>query len=144
MHDRAILLKENPDIKLAPALLFAGCRSPESDRIYAAELDEWQKLGAVDLRYAFSKEPDHPLAAGCKHVGDRVLRDIEDAKKLWLEGARAYVCGSRGVQEDIKGNVEIFWRSAGDKYGWSQDLVDQKRTAFTAALAQRGVSDIFD
>lgn len=144
VQHRALMLKQNPELKLAPALLFVGCRSASKDRIYAEDFEEWQRLGAVDLRYAFSTEPDHELAAGCKHIGDRVLKDIEDARKLWLGGARAYVCGSRGVQNDVKQNVEKFWLSAGEKYGWSQEVVEEKKDAFLKALAARGVSDIFD
>lgn len=144
VQHRALMLKQNPKLKLAPALLFVGCRSASKDRIYTAELEEWQQLGAVDVRYAFSTEPEHELAAGCKHIGDRVLKDIEDARKLWLDGARAYVCGSRGVQNDVKQNVEKFWLSAGEKYGWTQELVDKKKDAFLKALSNRGVSDIFD
>ncbi|TDZ38726.1 Bifunctional cytochrome P450/NADPH--P450 reductase [Colletotrichum spinosum] len=88
---------------LAPALLFFGCRSPDHDDLYRDELDEWEARGAVSVRRAFSREPDG--SEGCKHVQDRMWKDRGELVELWKQGAKAYVCGSRGVAESAKETI---------------------------------------
>ena len=53
-------------VKLAPALLFVGCRSQVGDRLCAEEFDGWKKGGAVDVRYAVSRETEK--SDGCNFV----------------------------------------------------------------------------
>ena len=67
--------------------------------LYRAELEEWARVGAVDVRYAFSREP--AASEGCRYVQDRVLRDREDVFELWDRGAKIYVCGSREVANGV-------------------------------------------
>ncbi|KAK3698232.1 hypothetical protein LTR37_017057 [Vermiconidia calcicola] len=62
--------------KLAPALMFMGCRSSVRDRLYAEQIVEWVKAGAVDVRHAFSQEPEE--SRGCKRIQDRLLEEKED------------------------------------------------------------------
>ncbi|MCJ1358938.1 MAG: hypothetical protein MMC33_008938 [Icmadophila ericetorum] len=50
-------------LKLAPTLLFVGCRSSTGDKLYTDEHDMWEKEGAVELRYAFSREKK--ISGGC-------------------------------------------------------------------------------
>lgn len=102
IQERAALLSKGS--KLAPALLFMGCRGPQMDDLYREEFDKWQELGAVDVRRAFSraKPEEAEEAHGCRHVQDRLLHDKEEAKAMWEEGARVYVCGSRHVGEGVK------------------------------------------
>ena len=53
--------------EVAKSLLFFGCRKPDEDFLYEdTELGEWQALGIVDVRPAFSKATDQ--AQGCKYV----------------------------------------------------------------------------
>ena len=53
--------------EVAKSLLFFGCRKPNEDFLYEdTELGEWQALGIVDVRPAFSKATDQ--AQGCKYV----------------------------------------------------------------------------
>lgn len=53
--------------EVSKAILFFGCRSPEEDFLYSdSDLDEWTKLGVVDVRPAFSRASD--LSDGCKYV----------------------------------------------------------------------------
>ncbi|CAK7213051.1 hypothetical protein SBRCBS47491_001671 [Sporothrix bragantina] len=87
--------------KLAPAHLFFGCRGPLDD-LYREELDKWQKMGAVEVHRAFSREDPDNEAQGCKHVQDRIYHDRESMTDLWQAGARVYVCGSRQVGEGVK------------------------------------------
>lgn len=144
VQQRAMMLEENKDLKLAPALLFVGCRSATADRLYADELDKWQKLGAVDVRYAFSKDPDHKLAQGCKYVGDRMMWDIDDVRELWHRGARTYFCGSRKVQQNIRERLNEFLHDIRKAAGMSEAEIEKAEKETNREFAQRAVSDIFD
>lgn len=142
VQQRAFMLEQNPNLELGPALLFIGCRG-QGDRLYAEELDAWQKLGAVDVRYAFSQE-DHELAGGCHYVADRMLRDKDDVKSLWRNGAKVYICGSRRLRDNVReATLKVSAQVAGEE-SWDADTRVEKELKFRAALAQRAVSDIFD
>ena len=91
LEERALQI--NSGRKLAPALLFLGCRSETKDRLYAELLDRWVKESVVDVRYAFSKEQD--ASHECAYVPERMILDAEEIVTLWRSGARAYVCGTR-------------------------------------------------
>lgn len=108
VQERATQLESNPHQKLAPALLFFGCRSPLADSLYHDEFEKWAKIGAVNIRYAYSREPDHPDAAGSKYVQDRMLNDKEDVRKYWKMGAKVYVCGSPSMVEGIKKATKVL------------------------------------
>lgn len=102
IQERAAMLSANPHARLAPALLFIGCRSPTSDALYYSELAQWAELGAVDLRYAYSREPQHTDALGCKYVQDRMWKDRDEVGEMWKAGAKVYLCGGPGMVEGIK------------------------------------------
>ena len=70
--------------------------------MYSAELAQWARDGAVDLHYAFSREPNHAGAAGCKYVQDRIEAEWEAVSELWKSEGRVYLCGSPGMVEGIK------------------------------------------
>lgn len=144
VQQRAMMLEENRDLKLVPALLFIGCRSSTADRLYADELEQWQKLGAVDVRYAFSQEADHPLAAGCKYVSDRMMWDIDDVRDLWKREARVYFCGSRRVQQNIRERLDEFLHDIRSAAGMSEEKIKKAEKETTEQFAQRAVSDISD
>jgi cytochrome P450/NADPH-cytochrome P450 reductase len=98
-------------VKLAPALLFAGCRSSTGDRLYAEEFDAWQSDGIVEVRYAFSKEKD--LSDGCKYVQERITKDGARVKAFWDQGAKVYICGANMLVKEV-GNAlqDIFFPQA--------------------------------
>jgi cytochrome P450/NADPH-cytochrome P450 reductase len=140
VQERAVRIREGGRA-LAPALLFVGCRGPPTgDVLYRGEFEEWARIGAVDVRYAFSRDPD--ASEGCKYVQDRVLRDREDVFALWDRGAKIYVCGSREVANEVgvaaREMVVERMRQRGGKEGaadveaWFED----KRN-------ERFISDIF-
>ncbi|KAF2471722.1 fatty acid hydroxylase [Lindgomyces ingoldianus] len=108
VQERATQIASNPHIALAPAILFIGCRAKSADSIYAEDFAQWAKAGAVDIRYAFSREPSHPEAAGCKYVQDRMLRDKKDVFELWDNGAKVFLCGSPGMVEGIKRTARVL------------------------------------
>ncbi|KAF2667506.1 cytochrome P450 [Microthyrium microscopicum] len=84
---------------LAPAVLWFGCRAPGADDLYAEELARWEKMGAIEVRRAYSREPEK--SDGCKYVQDRLWADRERVAQMWKEGGRVFVCGSREVGEAV-------------------------------------------
>ena len=120
--------------KLAPALLFFGCRSPQHDDIYKDELDAWEKVGAVEVVRSYSREPEK--SEGCKHVDEAIWKHRERCSELWEQGAKVYVCGSRGVGQAAQEAVLKIGMENGDGErvkGW-----------FDGLRNTRYVTDIFD
>ncbi|KAF1993752.1 cytochrome P450 [Amniculicola lignicola CBS 123094] len=138
VQERAVLLASNPHQALAPALLFVGCRSPSADSLYHEEFAQWARAGAVDIRYAYSREPDHPSAAGCKYVQDRMLRDQEDVVRMWEQGAKVYLCGSPGM---VEGARKISREIAEEKR--SDAIPEQIETFFKRMRNERIAVDVF-
>lgn len=125
---------------LAPALLFIGCRDPEKDALYADELAGWARRGVVDVRYAFSRAPEK--SEGCKYVQDRLLKDGEDARKLWQNGGHMFVCGSRAIGDAIK---EVFIKATikgrgarGESMTW-----EEAEAFFNSIRNERFATDVF-
>jgi cytochrome P450/NADPH-cytochrome P450 reductase len=87
------------DAQPAKAVLYVGCRTKGQDDIHAAELAEWAKLGAVDVRWAYSRPTDGSKG---RHVQDLMLEDRVELVELFEAGARIYVCGSTGVGGAVK------------------------------------------
>ncbi|KAG6364457.1 hypothetical protein INS49_006058 [Diaporthe citri] len=115
VQDRAERLRQNPDLasKVAPALLYIGCRAPEH-ALYAAELQGWQDSGAVDIRHAYSRQgarPDDHLG----YVRDRVWADRDELVQIWEDGAKVYVCGSRAVSHGVRDVVQRIYREQAEE-----------------------------
>lgn len=140
VQERAVLLREGGRA-LAPALLFVGCRDPAADRLYGAELDAWRALGAVDVRYAFSRAP--AASAGCAYVQDRLLHDRADVAAMWDAGARFYICGGRAVARGVGAVASRLIAERARERG--DDASDEAVAAFKQRMRnERFVSDIFD
>ena len=76
-----------------PALLFFGCRHPDKDYLYRAELEAWQAAGVVEVVPCFSRPGDGTTAG--RRVPDALWADRARAWGLFRDaGARVYVCGS--------------------------------------------------
>ncbi|KAK7422228.1 hypothetical protein QQX98_001751 [Neonectria punicea] len=140
IQERAAMLAAGRD--LAPALLFFGCRDPDVDDLYAPELARWEKLGAVEVRRAYSRATDR--AQGCKYVQDRMYHDRIDIFPLWDRGAKVYICGSREVG---KGVEDVCIRLAQE---WTKDIMGKEATAeeakdwFEKNRNERFATDVFD
>lgn len=135
VEQRAIQLAANPERKFAPALLIVGCRSQSRDRLFAEEIDEWAKLGAVEVLYAFSREKEQ--SAGCSYVGERMLKEKEKVSSMWDGGARAYVCGSRVFAKGIRDAMAEILRGSGER-------VEEQVEDWFEAMQERIASDVFD
>jgi cytochrome P450/NADPH-cytochrome P450 reductase len=139
VQQRAIQLEANPKRKLSRAMLFIGCRSSTRDRLYAEELDEWAKIGAVEVKYAFSKEKEE--SGGCAYVSDRMLSCTDDIIEMWRTGARIYVCGSRGFAESLHPATRRIFEEAKSSGGPSATANVEM---FERNMQERVVRDIFD
>ena len=126
--------------QLAPTLLFVGCRYHDRDRLYAEEFDEWERLGAVDVRYAFSCEPER--SQGCKYVQERLWSDRRDVVALFDRGAKAYVCGSSVVGEAVKTVSKKIYMDAAQDRGRPK-TEEETETWFREIRNERYASDVF-
>ena len=65
LQERALQKKGGREV--GEALLFFGCRNPKEDFLYSdSDLKEWEELGVVKVRPAFSRATAESL--GCKYV----------------------------------------------------------------------------
>ena len=143
IQQRAHQLQASPDKDLAPAVLFVGCRSSEKDRLYAKELDAWIKLGAVDVRYAFSREPEHADAKGCKYVQERMLRDRDDIYAMWQRDAKVYVCGSLSLAKAVgEAARELVATRRKEVHGETM-TAEEMQSWFASRKGERFVTDVF-
>ncbi|KAF2016963.1 cytochrome P450 [Aaosphaeria arxii CBS 175.79] len=139
VQERAAMIESGR--KLAPAIFFYGCRSPETDDLYREEFDEWQRIGAVDVRRAYSRAAEK--SEGAKYVQDRMLHDREDVAKLWRDGAKVYVCGSRAIADAAKETIikiKVGMETADGKDDDSKGVQEW----FDSLRNVRYVTDVFD
>ncbi|KAI1845852.1 hypothetical protein JX266_007939 [Neoarthrinium moseri] len=138
VQERACVIEHNhAEKKLAPALLYFGCRDADKDFLYRKELEEWEKLGAVSLRPVFSRHGPQ----GChKYVYERMWDEREEARRLFLEGGKIYVCGSALKLAKSAADVSMrIWleKHPGKTEKDARDWLDGIREV-------RYVSDVFD
>ncbi|KLO10170.1 fatty acid hydroxylase [Schizopora paradoxa] len=102
VEERAALKAEGTDV--GPMVLFFGCRAPDVDNLYAnAELKVWTDAGVVDVRRAYSRQPN--ASFGCTYVQERVWSDRELVSEFYKKDAKFFACGSRRI---INGIEEVF------------------------------------
>lgn len=127
--------------KLAPALLFVGCRKPGQDDLHADELSAWASKGAVDLRYAYSRDPER--SNGAKYVQDRFWADREDVLDFFRSGAKVFMCGSGKVADGVKDASVKMYMHANEKEG-KPKTEEEAEKWFNAMRNERFMSDVFD
>jgi cytochrome P450/NADPH-cytochrome P450 reductase len=108
---------------LGPAMLFFGCRHPEQDYLYAAELKAFATDGITELHTAFSR------GEGPKtYVQNLVAAEQDTIWKLIQDGAIIYVCGDGAKMEpDVKAALVAIYR---------------ERSGADAHLAQRWIEEM--
>jgi cytochrome P450/NADPH-cytochrome P450 reductase len=131
---------------LAPALLFFGCRKPESDDLYADELKRWEAMGAIRVLHAYSRDPEK--SAGCKYVQHRLWEEREEVVKLWDQGAKVFVCGSKDVGEAVKETcLKICMETVKEKEikekGSSEMTKERAEKWFEGIKNERFATDVF-
>lgn len=52
--------------QVGKAMLFYGCRSPDTDLLYDEEMREWERQGVVEVFHAFSRASEE--SEGCRYV----------------------------------------------------------------------------
>ena len=83
---------------LGPAMLFFGCRHPDQDFLYRAELEGFAADGICDLQVAFSRH-----GADKSYVQDVLRKERSQVWKLVEAGAKIFVCGDGSRMEpDVK------------------------------------------
>jgi cytochrome P450/NADPH-cytochrome P450 reductase len=108
---------------LGPAMLFFGCRHPEQDYLYAAELKAFAAAGITELYTAFSRG-DGPKT----YVQNLVTAQQDRVWSLIEQGAIVYVCGDGGKMEpDVKAALVAIYR---------------QRHGADAEAAQRWIDDL--
>ncbi|GEL18710.1 bifunctional cytochrome P450/NADPH--P450 reductase [Pseudonocardia asaccharolytica] len=88
LQERAALREQG--VPIAASLLFFGCRSPESDLLYAEELRDYGRRGVVRVENAFSRAPGAPR----RYVQDAMLDCADEVWGLLQQGAVVLVCGN--------------------------------------------------
>lgn len=145
IEQRATQLEANPNAKLAPAHLFLGCRHSQRDRLYGEQMDKWASMGAVKLYYTFSQEPEK--SEGCKHVPDRMLKEVDTISAAWMAGARAYTCGNRSFAESVgKAAKEIVEKRLETRKteGMSGEQAEARKAEIFGSFNERAADDVFD
>jgi cytochrome P450/NADPH-cytochrome P450 reductase len=94
-----------------PAKLFYGCRHPEHDWLYRAEMEQWAADGVTELHLAFSAVPDHPH----RFVQEALAEQGDAVWELLEQGGHIYLCGdgarmAPAVRDEL---CTIFRRNTG-------------------------------
>lgn len=120
-------------------LIFFGCRSHELDDLYRGELDALAESANVEMFRAYSRQPTHADAGGCRHVQDRLLREWIKVKELWDLGAIIYVCGPRALSDAIR---EVFVKMRMEEVGFGDRAIAM--SWFERVVNPRFNIDVFD
>ncbi|KAJ4303024.1 hypothetical protein N0V90_001915 [Kalmusia sp. IMI 367209] len=127
--------------KVAPGLLYFGCREPGKDDLYREDLDKWESSGIVSVRRTYSRKTDD--SDGCKYVQHRLWKERDEVIESWDQGAQLYICGNRAVGEAVKGTfVDIFFDAA-QKQSWGMTR-EEVKTWFEGLKNTRYAIDVFD
>ncbi|TFY58023.1 hypothetical protein EVJ58_g6664 [Rhodofomes roseus] len=135
LQERAMQRKAGREV--AKSLLFFGCRRPGEDFLYGeTDLKEWQELGIVDVRPAFSRATEE--SKGCRYVHDRAWLDREEVREAYNAQAKFYTCGSRKIAQGIK---EVLTKVIKEAQNLDDTAADEM---FQRAIRGRYATDIFE
>ena len=127
--------------KLAPALLFFGCQKAGHGDLHADELSAWASKGAVDVRYAYSRDPES--SNGAKYVQDRYWADREDVLHYFHSGAKVFICGSGKVADGVKdASVKMYMQAKEEVC--EPKTKEEAEKWFNGLRNERFMSDVFD
>lgn len=127
LRERAVLRTRGEEV--GASLLFFGCRHPQQDFIYEAELRAWETQGLAQLHVAFSREQEDRKV----YVQD-VMREQRD--EIWQfiqQGATIYVCGDASkMAPDVRRTLASIYQeqmgtSEQEAEQWLKELSSQGR-----------------
>ncbi|KAK0732342.1 cytochrome P450 [Apiosordaria backusii] len=142
LQHRFELLKQGLQTNIPPAMLFVGCRSP-ADKLYEDTLREWASAAKVKIFYAFSQDTDNDESAGCRYTQDRLWLERAQVMDLWEQGAKMYVCGSRLVNEGVKGALRRMYIEDVEKKNGDRPTDEQVEEWWVSTRRDRYAVDVF-
>ncbi|KAF7524958.1 hypothetical protein G7054_g11240 [Neopestalotiopsis clavispora] len=97
--------------RIAPALLYFGCRRPGEDDIHAEDLQKWESAGALETRHVYSRAENETGAdmPQVKYVQDQLLVDRKEIELLLDQGAKIYICGTANMARAARANLESIF-----------------------------------
>lgn len=109
-------------------VLFFGCRHPNEDYIYRAELEEMERAfdGKLRIVTAFSRMQDEPRF----YVQDRITQFGGEIARLLDDDATLYICGRAAMARDVEKAVEGIMKV---EKGWAAEELD----GWTKAVKRR-------
>jgi cytochrome P450/NADPH-cytochrome P450 reductase len=117
------------------SLLFFGCRTPDSDELYADELRGLEEQGLVHVVPAYSRCPGTPR----QYVQDALLEHADEVWELLQQGAAVFVCGNAStIAPGVRAALRQVFR---DRTGASEADADAWLTGLRAA--DRFLEDIW-
>ncbi|KAL4916915.1 hypothetical protein BDW62DRAFT_218391 [Aspergillus aurantiobrunneus] len=119
LQERRQLLKIGRDV--GNMLLFFGCRRPDEDFIYKAELEDMQAAFGAQLKIvtAFSRDPGSEK----KYVQDCVVEYKSDVLEMLVEQrGNLYICGRAGMAREVERRVTAF---LGEVKGWGEKEAEE-------------------
>ncbi|CAG7922629.1 unnamed protein product [Penicillium olsonii] len=93
-------IQKHAGLKLAPAILFFGCRESTADDLYREELEGFEEEGVVSIYRSYSRQKEQ--TEGCRYVQERLWLERANVTNLWDQGATVFVCGGIHMTEDVK------------------------------------------
>ena len=139
IQERAVQIEAGR--KLAPALLFMGCRLPGVDDLYRNQLEEWSSNGVVDVRYAYSRKPEE--SKGAKYVQDRFWDDRKDVMDAYSKGAKVFICGGSKMADEVRSMSKKMYLEKHMEEGMPKGEEEAEKW-FAALRNERFISDVFD
>lgn len=139
IQERAEMLSNGS--KIAPAILYFGCREPQKDDLYRSDLEKWEATGVISVRRAYSRQVE--ASGGCRYVQNRMWREREEVMGLWEGGARVYICGSRAVGASAKEVLVEMFLDKERKEGIDRSR-EEVRKWFEGLKNVRWAMDVFD
>ena len=115
IQERALQKEAGRDV--GKMTLFFGCRSPDEDFLYSkTDIEEWSKLGILEVRPAFSR--DSTKSEGCRYVQEFV------ALLTLLQEDFTYVVTLQPYLERQGGYFQVVRRGCQREFLSRRDLVE--------------------
>lgn len=124
LQERAALKAQGREV--GPSLLFFGCRHPEQDFLYEAELKGYDTAGVTRMVTAFSRVAGQPK----RYVQDELYARRDAVWQMIEAGAVIYVCGDAGrMAPDVRRTIAAIHA---EKTGTNETAAEQWLQQMTA------------